>query len=329
MGLTRKLCPCKSGRRFNNCHGQSPASFSWRHDDDERQIEGTLFFDKFVDRVLLSGSSAILIVRDRQGGVSALKSLRRERYRSLEMKKRFDREAKVWFFLPEHPNIVPAKKFFSFLGRPFIAMPFYEQGDLTQFFAKNPELRTNDKLVVSFAGQLCDALVHAHANGLDHHGDLKPQNYFVGDDGTTVLLGDFGLSRKIGEGALDDETVWMTATFAAPEVVAGHRATTMSDIFSFGAMLFWIATGQIPPRERAQLEFSLSTMGSHPLNTLLEDCMRSDPSERFESFASLRSEFMRSLSRQDGQPSFARSNHVRCIVSKPSLLQRTCWPSGT
>lgn len=156
MGLTRRLRPCKSGRRLNKCHGQASSAFRWHHDDDDRQLEGQLFFDKLIERVLQSGGSTILVVRDSKGKVAALKTLRRDKYRSLEMKKRFEREAKTWFFLPDHPNLVIARKFFRFLGRPFTAMPFYPEGDLTTFFANHPHLR-NAKFVLSVSSSFAVA----------------------------------------------------------------------------------------------------------------------------------------------------------------------------
>jgi hypothetical protein len=287
MGLTRRLCPCKSGRRLNKCHGQASSAFRWRHDDDERQLEGQLFFDKVIERVLQSGGSTILVVRDSKGKVTALKTLRRDKYRSLEMKKRFEREVKTWFFLPDHPNLVIARKFFSFLGRPFIAMPFYPEGDLTTFFANHPHSR-NAKFILSVAAQIADGMTHAIANGLEYHGDLKPQNCFVADDRRTIMLGDFGLAR-VANGAGEEESgPWMTATFAAPEVVAGQAATLLSDIYSFGALLYWAVCDQILPRDPVQRADVLSTFADRTITPILKGCLGVDPAERFASFAVVR-----------------------------------------
>lgn len=289
MGLTRRLCPCRSGRRFNRCHGQTPAAFTWRHDDDERQLEGRLFFDKVIERVLLSGGSTILVVRDVEGKATALKTLRRDKYRSLNMKKRFDREAKAWLFLPDHPNLVIARKFFSFLGRSFIEMPFYPEGDLTTFFANHPDRRSSVKFILSIAAQVADGMTHAVANGLEYHGDLKPQNCFVADDRRTVLLGDFGLARVSTETVEEESGPWMTATFAAPEVVAGQPSTLLSDIYSFGALLYWAVCDQVLPRDPILRADALTGLREHPLAPILTGCLEADPAKRFASFTAVRS----------------------------------------
>jgi serine/threonine-protein kinase len=103
-----------------------------------------------------------------------------------------------------------------------------------------------------FARQACAALSEAHDVGIVHR-DVKPDNLFVcrmGDDGDFLKVLDFGIARI--EGADEDATVtragWVhgTPAYMSPEVCNGARADARSDVYSLGAVLYYMLTGTPP-----------------------------------------------------------------------------------
>lgn len=92
--------------------------------------------------------------------------------------------------------------------------------------------------------QVGEALQHAH-NNLVLHLDIKPENVLVQEDGTPCLL-DFGVARLMGDEAQDYRA--FTPSYASPEQILGDRLTAASDVFSLGALMFRILTGEPPFR---------------------------------------------------------------------------------
>lgn len=91
---------------------------------------------------------------------------------------------------------------------------------------------------------LAEGLGHLHARGLQHR-DLKPANILVHPDGRVVLL-DFGLVRNIGDDASQVATFAGTLPYMAPEQLAGGQATSASDWFAVGSVLYQALTGELP-----------------------------------------------------------------------------------
>ncbi len=113
-------------------------------------------------------------------------------------------------------------------------------------------LRLNEAL--KFAVQIADALSRAHGAGIVHR-DLKPANIMVDSHGQTKIL-DFGLAKLSERTGLEDETtatiglktdegaIVGTAAYMSPEQAQGKEVDARSDIFSFGAVLYEMMTGQ-------------------------------------------------------------------------------------
>lgn len=163
---------------------------------------------------------------------------------------RFRRERQILASL-EHPNIarlldggVTAD------GRPFLVMEYVEGEPITAWCDARG-YTTRDR--VALFGQVCDAVRHAHAN-LVVHGDLKPGNIFVTEDGTVKLL-DFGIAKLIGDEATDDAMPLtrggarpFTPEYASPEQLRGDALTTTSDVYSLGVVLYELLAGRRPYR---------------------------------------------------------------------------------
>lgn len=187
-----------------------------------------------------------------------------------------------------HPNIVTIYEVGSDSGVDFIAMEWIEGQRLKEAIpAQGLPLPT----ALDYAVQIACGLAHAHGTGIVHR-DLKPGNIMVTADGHVKLL-DFGLARRVAMG--DTETtltrqgeVAGTPPYMSPEQAQGHEVDARSDIFSFGAVLYEMLTGQRAfggDTAIAQLEAVLRVeppLGGVPaeLAKLVSRCLRKDPARR-------------------------------------------------
>jgi serine/threonine protein kinase/tetratricopeptide (TPR) repeat protein len=201
----------------------------------------------------------------------AVKFLPEELGNDANAAERFEREARAASSL-DHPNICSIYEFGEHEGQPFLVMQLLEGETLRERIAKKAPLPTETLLDV--AVQIAEGLEVAHQKGIIHR-DIKPANIFITERGEVKIL-DFGLAKLIpavtGAGAViglaprDDKTpeppratqpaarpdlflsrtgvAMGTAGYMSPEQVRGEKLDARTDLFSFGAVLYEMVTGQ-------------------------------------------------------------------------------------
>jgi Flp pilus assembly protein TadD/TolB-like protein len=146
-----------------------------------------------------------------------------------------------------HPNVAAIYDVLDADGIPHIVMEFVQGETLAQVVSRGP-LPTEQ--VLSIARQVADALAEAHAHGVIHR-DLKPANVMLTAGGRVKVL-DFGIAREPARPGAEDKPktvvthVYGTPAYMAPEQLMGSRGDARSDIYSFGALLFELLTGDAP-----------------------------------------------------------------------------------
>ena len=285
----------------------------------------------------------------------ALKFLPADLSGNPQVLERFQREARAASAL-DHPNICTIYEVAEHEGRPFIAMQYLEGETLQQ------EIRGKSckpRALLDLAIQISDALDAAHARGIIHR-DIKPANIFVTTRGQAKVL-DFGLAKRdsayrpVAEavGAWGESDSFMsqesltspgfalgTVAYMSPEQVRGEDLDARTDLFSFGAVLYEMTTGQhafsgrtsgvifdailnrqpVPPRQLcADVPFELEQI----INKALEK----DREVRYQHAGEMRADLKR-LKRdtESGRVAIAGSAAIPEKQQRQAVPKRRRWP---
>ncbi len=249
----------------------------------------------------------------------ALKVLPEEFLEGEERKVRFEREARVLASL-NHPAIAVLYSFEEIPGSPssssssssslsssrsqhILVMELIDGETLRHAFPSGEPVPP--KRLLEIAAQVADGLAKAHASGIVHR-DLKPENVMVSRDGWAKIL-DFGLAKLVeprGQNVSELQTasgtvpgmVMGTVGYMSPEQAGGKPVDFRSDQFSFGTILYELATGKRAFQRDTSAETIVAVMREEPeplakaaprvpapLRWIVERCLSKDPDQRYAS----------------------------------------------
>jgi serine/threonine-protein kinase len=252
-----------------------------------------------LEKLGQGGMGEVYKARDtRLGRLVALKFLPAAGHSQTERRTRFAQEARAASAL-NHPNIITIYD----IGEDFIAMEFVAGKTLQQLIPRKG-MRQAD--AIKIATQVADALAQAHEAGIIHR-DLKPSNIMVDEHGGVKVL-DFGLAKLAEQRSQPDDptrtleaprtqegAILGTVGYMSPEQAEGNPADARSDVFSFGAVLYEMITGERAFRGSSNLSILSAILREEPkpphliaesigpeLERIVWRCLRKERERRFQ-----------------------------------------------
>ena len=256
--------------------------------------------------------------------------------------RRFELEAEATGRL-NHPNILAIYDVGTHEGAPYVVSELLEGDTLRDLLADGP---LSPRRALEYARGIASGLAAAHEKGIVHR-DLKPENVFVTSDGRVKIL-DFGLAKltqpepqSAGHSALttsaggtEPGVVMGTVGYMSPEQVRGAPTDHRSDIFSFGAILYEMLSGQRAFRGDSSIETMNAILKEEPpelsgtgrsmppgIDRIVRHCIEKNPALRFQSARDLAFD-LESLSEASGAtaPTLSHARAKRRGLSLPATI---------
>ncbi len=268
----------------------------------------------------------------------ALKFLRADHSGDPTRRQRFMQEAQAASAL-NHPNIITIHDVITEDDTDIMVMEMVAGKTLDAIIPRGG-LRVSQ--IINYSAQVADALAAAHGAGIIHR-DLKPGNVMVTERDLVKLL-DFGLA-KLAPGAFAEDpeatgltpltvqgTIVGTLSYMSPEQAQGKASDARADIFSFGAVLYEMATGNRAFTGENSISTLTSVLRDEPrrvlditpevpviLSDIIHKCLQKDPDARFQTMTEVRDALMRLRQLSASGVLYAQSPLASGIMSQPVL----------